>query len=146
MFWKFTGGVARYPPYFGRGRGTIFLDELECNGTETKLVECDRHGRWGKHNCYHREDAGVHCFNENNKQTGRPTCIIREVSFFTGRGGPSVCDCRSPIFSGPPLGLRWKILVPPLPTAKKFVNQQNFKCDLISLISRSSQIRKIMRK
>ncbi len=75
-FEKFTGGVARYPPYFGRGRGTIFLDELECNGTETKLVDCDRHGKWGKHNCYHREDAGVHCFNENTEQKGRPMIML----------------------------------------------------------------------
>ncbi len=45
---------------------------------------------------------------------------VRELSFFTGRGGPSVCDCWSPIFSGPPLGLRQKILVPPLDLVKKF--------------------------
>ncbi len=45
---------------------------------------------------------------------------VRELSFFTGRGGPSVCDCRSPIFPGPPLGLRRKILVPPFAYGKKF--------------------------
>ena len=39
---------------------------------------------------------------------------------FYREGGPSVCDGRSPIFSGPPLCIRKKILVPPLPTAKNF--------------------------
>ncbi len=44
---------------------------------------------------------------------------FRELSFFTGRGG-SVCDCRSPFFSGPPpLCMRQKILVPPFAYAKK---------------------------
>ncbi len=46
--------------------------------------------------------------------------LIRELSFFTGRGGPSVCDGRSPIFSGPPLCLRRKILVPPFAYGEKF--------------------------
>ena len=44
---------------------------------------------------------------------------IRELSFFTGRGGPSVCDFRSPIFSGPPLCIRKKILVPPFAYGEK---------------------------
>ncbi len=44
----------------------------------------------------------------------QPTiCLLRELSFFTGRGGASVCDRRSSIFSGPPLSIRKKILVPP---------------------------------
>ena len=60
------GGVARYPPFFGQGRGTIYLDDVQCNGTEAKLVECARGGQWGKHNCFHREDAGVECYNRNN--------------------------------------------------------------------------------
>ncbi len=40
-------------------------------------------------------------------------CYLRELSFFYREGGPSVCDCGLPIFSGPPLCIRKKILVPP---------------------------------
>ena len=43
---------------------------------------------------------------------------------FYPEGGPSVCDCRSPIFSGPPLCLRRKILVPPFDLVKKFWSPQ----------------------
>ena len=39
--------------------------------------------------------------------------------FLLGRG-PSVCDRGSPIFFWCPLGMRKKILVPPLACAKKF--------------------------
>ncbi len=57
--------------------------------------------------------------------------ILRELSFFTGRGGPSVCDRGSSIFSGPPFshGKKkfgppcWpmqKILAPPFGFRKKF--------------------------
>ena len=40
---------------------------------------------------------------------------VREVSFFTGRG-VSICDRRSPIFSGPPLSVRENFWPPPLVT------------------------------
>ena len=70
------GGVARYPPFFGQGRGKIYLDDVQCNGTEAKLVECTRGGLWAKHNCYHREDAGVECYNRNNGMIYNDTYII----------------------------------------------------------------------
>ena len=38
---------------------------------------------------------------------------IRELSFFTRRRGPSVCDCGLPTFSGPPLACAKKFSSPP---------------------------------
>ena len=46
-------------------------------------------------------------------RSGQYLCqTIRELSFFTGRGA-SVCDGRSPIFSGPPFANIKNILIPP---------------------------------
>ncbi|XP_073985789.1 uncharacterized protein isoform X2 [Rhodnius prolixus] len=39
---------------------TFLLDDIECTGTEQKLVEC-KHAGWGVHNCQPHEAAGVVC-------------------------------------------------------------------------------------
>ena len=61
--------------YFGAGGGPIYYDEVTCNGTETRLAECDNSG-FGIHNCYHGEDAGAQCdsvlgqYGSRNVQSG----------------------------------------------------------------------------
>lgn len=49
---------------FGEGEGDIFLDNVQCTGTETNLGECQHNG-WGMNNCRHYEDAGVACYNSS---------------------------------------------------------------------------------
>jgi len=49
-----------YNAYFGPGGGQIWLDDVSCVGSETKLVYCSHNG-FGNHNCRHYEDAGLIC-------------------------------------------------------------------------------------
>ncbi|CAH1803154.1 unnamed protein product, partial [Owenia fusiformis] len=40
------------------GSGQIWLDNINCAGTDRTLFECSHNG-WGSHNCNHGEDVGV---------------------------------------------------------------------------------------
>ena len=52
--------------YFGTGSGPIYLDDVTCFGTESRLDQCLA-SQWGQHNCRHYEDAGVSCYGELQK-------------------------------------------------------------------------------
>lgn len=45
---------------YGQGRGQIWLDNLQCLGTESRIGFCPSNPL-GNHNCNHREDASVCC-------------------------------------------------------------------------------------
>lgn len=44
----------------GQGSGAIFLDNVRCDGSESRLFDCPANPI-GTHNCGHHEDAGVRC-------------------------------------------------------------------------------------
>ena len=52
--------VVRDGAFYGQGNGTIWLNNLNCNGTELIIENC-LHSGWGVENCSHSEDAGVEC-------------------------------------------------------------------------------------
>ena len=45
---------------FGKGTGTIWLDDVNCTGIENFIYECG-HRNFGENNCGHGEDVGVIC-------------------------------------------------------------------------------------
>ena len=48
---------------FINGVGQIWLDEVRCTGSETRLIDCPANSL-GSHDCGHHEDAGVRCAGE----------------------------------------------------------------------------------
>ena len=57
--WLYSGGTAIYSG-FTDGTGQIWLDDVRCRGTESRLIDCDANPL-GQNNCLHSEDAGVRC-------------------------------------------------------------------------------------
>ena len=45
---------------YSRGSGTIWLDNMHCNGSEEDISHC-QHSGWGVHNCGHYEDVSINC-------------------------------------------------------------------------------------
>ena len=55
-----TGATALTLENVPDGTGQIWLDNVECLGTELRLIDCPANAI-GTHNCVHHEDAGVVC-------------------------------------------------------------------------------------
>ena len=58
----------------------MFVDDLECAGNETALLEC-QHSPLALHNCMHHEDVGVLC------TVPPPSGISSQLGLFLGGGG-----------------------------------------------------------
>eukprot|EP00075_Anas_platyrhynchos_P036919 XP_027326172.1 deleted in malignant brain tumors 1 protein [Anas platyrhynchos] len=67
--------------YFGKGSGPIWLDDVNCTGTETALSKCET-SLWGAHNCSHGEDAGVVCLGVPEPV---PVRLVNGSNFCSGR-------------------------------------------------------------
>ena len=57
----YTSGTAYGGAVYGQGTGRIWLDNLNCTGSEDSLLNCSHHGI-GQHSCSHGEDASVTCY------------------------------------------------------------------------------------
>lgn len=55
----YTGGTTLHNQY-GPGAGEIWLDNVQCTGSEPSFFSCTNTG-WGNHNCNHDEDVSITC-------------------------------------------------------------------------------------
>lgn len=46
---------------YGGGSGRIWLDEVDCSGSESSIGEC-KHSGWGSHDCGHSKDVSINCW------------------------------------------------------------------------------------
>ena len=74
IYW-IIGGTAKSNAFYGRGSGPIYLDDVNCNGSETSLSQCPHRGI-GSHNCRHNEDAGVICSGRVFLMTLYISCVL----------------------------------------------------------------------
>ena len=61
LYIYFSGNATYYSrAYFGEGNGSIAIDDLQCNGTESNIGHC-LHSAYDISDCYHGEDVSVYC-------------------------------------------------------------------------------------
>ena len=61
-FHDFIGVEAPGSAAFGQGMGRIWLDNVQCTGSEREMLHCVANFS-GINSCTHAEDAGVRCGN-----------------------------------------------------------------------------------
>ena len=64
-----TGAVGFSGAHFGAGTGPIYLDFVDCSGSEANLIDCPRNSTVTCTNG-HLQDAGVRCQSQCSKQLG----------------------------------------------------------------------------
>uniref|UniRef100_A0A8C0HAD1 SRCR domain-containing protein n=1 Tax=Chelonoidis abingdonii TaxID=106734 RepID=A0A8C0HAD1_CHEAB len=73
---------------FGEGTGPIWVETLNCRGTESSLWDCPAKP-WDESNCDHKEDVGVNCSGEEKAMN--PKCLV---------GGDTACSGRVEVRRG----------------------------------------------
>jgi len=75
---------------FGRGSGSIWLDNVMCSGNETTLAGCGHLGVGVTISCDHSEDAGVRC---SGTQGMSYTIVRQSYSVIDPWGAEGYCSC-----------------------------------------------------
>ncbi|XP_030635144.1 antigen WC1.1-like [Chanos chanos] len=77
--------------HFGEGSGPIWMDDVECSGSESTLKNCTS-TEWGKHNCLHSDDAGVICSGHVTRLVDGFNLCSGRLELLRGNQWGTVCD------------------------------------------------------
>jgi len=75
--------------HYGAGCGTIWLDNVQCRGTETNIADCS-HRSWGSHDCSHSDDVSVTCVTV--RLVGGPNSHEGRLEVYHNVTWGTVCD------------------------------------------------------
>jgi hypothetical protein len=95
----YTAAEALVQASSGAGTGQIWLDQVQCVGTETSLADCPANPL-GFTDCSHSEDAGVRCSGVDTagcaqgdiRMNGGPTADRGRVEICNSNTWGTVCD------------------------------------------------------
>ena len=63
----YLNGTATRQAQFGSGTGPVWLSQVGCSGSESKLSYCTHNGAGNVGSCSHSQDVGVRCGRVNGK-------------------------------------------------------------------------------
>ena len=66
---------------FGSTQLQIWLDDVRCSGTESRLTSCSRNS-YGSHNCDHSKDVAIYCSFRSNTGSGTSGTISCSNNLF----------------------------------------------------------------
>uniref|UniRef100_A0A3Q4HXQ3 Soluble scavenger receptor cysteine-rich domain-containing protein SSC5D n=1 Tax=Neolamprologus brichardi TaxID=32507 RepID=A0A3Q4HXQ3_NEOBR len=79
-----TAIEAKKDAFFGQGKDEIWLDDVQCTGHESSILQC-QHKPFGVNNCGHNEDAGVVCSEHVRFEKGTTRCNGRVEVYHKGQ-------------------------------------------------------------
>lgn len=56
-----SGPAKELSALYGQGQGPILLDNMDCNGDESSILDCDYVGLTESIRCSHSEDISIQC-------------------------------------------------------------------------------------
>ena len=87
---SYENALIKTGTYFGEGTGPIWLDNVNCTGSEQNVTVCE-HSEWGVADCDHSQDAGVVCESPIRLVNGSGSHEGRVEVWLDGQWG-TVCD------------------------------------------------------
>ncbi|XP_031559044.1 delta-like protein C, partial [Actinia tenebrosa] len=76
----------------GGGTGPIWLDNVQCSGSESAIHQCIHNG-WGNSNCGHGEDVFVSCYRDDMYPCNSRNPCRNNGTCNNGNNGTYTCSC-----------------------------------------------------